>query len=574
MIGILRILFATRWANPWLVMTCLLLASFSEAIGIASLLPLLSVLMGEESGAMPEIGQVIVGVLSAIGIEASLLPLLALVIGGLVVKQLLTLLAMRYVGYAMAEVATGLRTDLVKALLQARWSYFVRQPVGRIANAVSTDATRAAMAYKMAADFVANALQTLVYVVLALAMSWKLTLAAAGVAAVILLVLHFLVRMARRAGLKQTQRTSQLVTYLTDVLNNVKPLKAMDRQGVFAEALDKKIAGLRKALRRQVISVEALKGFQEILMVLALGAGIYAGVAVWGLSLSQMGITALVIYQAFKNIARSQRQYQKAVLAESPFYAVQNLIEEAQSSRQEPPGSAPPSFDDGCRLEGVDFAFDGKSVLKAVDMEIPARGITVLTGASGAGKSTITDLLLDFYQPDAGRILVDGKPLASLDRRSWRRMIGYVPQDLVLFHDSILANVTLGDPEVTEAEAMRALEMADAWGFVSVLPDGLMSQVGEKGAQLSGGQRQRIAIARALATRPKLLILDEVTSALDDDTEREICKTLQKLAGEVTILAVTHRPGFLAIADRVYKLADGTITAVAPAARVALQERA
>jgi ATP-binding cassette subfamily C protein len=178
-------------------------------------------------------------------------------------------------------------------------------------------------------------------------------------------------------------------------------------------------------------------------------------------------------------------------------------------------------------------------------------------GPSGAGKTTLADIILGLYPPDKGRITVDGVPLTEIDLFSWRRLVGYVPQDLVLFHDSIQANVTLGDPQISRAEVREALQMAGAWEFIQALPEGLETGVGQSGTKLSGGQRQRIALARALVCKPKLLILDEVTSALDPHTEQQICANVRQLAGETTVFAITHRAALLEIADRRYRIENG-----------------
>jgi ATP-binding cassette subfamily C protein len=138
-------------------------------------------------------------------------------------------------------------------------------------------------------------------------------------------------------------------------------------------------------------------------------------------------------------------------------------------------------------------------------------------------------------------------------------MVGYVPQEVLLFNSTIFENIVLGDPAITEADVKRALEEAGAMAFVDALPDGIHAPVGESGAMLSGGQRQRIALARALVHRPALLILDEATSALDPETEAEICQTVQRQAGKLTVLAITHQPAWVTIADRVYRVVEGSV---------------
>jgi ATP-binding cassette subfamily C protein len=195
-------------------------------------------------------------------------------------------------------------------------------------------------------------------------------------------------------------------------------------------------------------------------------------------------------------------------------------------------------------------------------MEIPARSVTVLTGPSGSGKTTIADIILGLHAPGSGSVLVDGRPLQEIDLGSWRRLIGYVPQELILFHDTLHANLTLGDASISDDDVRQALETAGAWDFINAMPGGIMSIAGQQGANLSGGQRQRIAIARALVLKPRLLILDEVTSALDTRTEKEICENICNLSHGITIFAITHRPALLEIADRVYAIKDGMVEEV------------
>jgi ATP-binding cassette subfamily C protein len=242
---------------------------------------------------------------------------------------------------------------------------------------------------------------------------------------------------------------------------------------------------------------------------------------------------------------------------ESAFWSLQAVIEEASRARETNPGGISPRLEKSVSLNNVNFGYGEALVLSNASLTVPAGSFTAIIGPSGAGKTTIADLIIGLLRPQHGEILIDNVPLEEVDLRQWRRMIGYVPQESFLLHETVLWNVTLGDPEVNEAEAEAALRAAGAWEFVAELPQQIHSSVAERGMALSGGQRQRIAIARALARRPKLLILDEVTNSLDPQTEAAICQTLQGLRGQLTILAISHQPAVVEAADRIYRIQNG-----------------
>jgi ATP-binding cassette subfamily C protein len=169
----------------------------------------------------------------------------------------------------------------------------------------------------------------------------------------------------------------------------------------------------------------------------------------------------------------------------------------------------------------------------------------------------VIDLITGLLISQKGRVSIDETTLDVVDMKSWRRMIGYVPQETLLLHDTVLVNVTLGDIKLTENDVENALRDAGAWDFVVKMADGIHTVVGERGTRLSGGQRQRITIARALVHKPELLILDEATSALDPDSEIEICQTLRQLSDKLTVLAISHQTALLDAADRAYRLEGG-----------------
>jgi ATP-binding cassette subfamily C protein len=268
-------------------------------------------------------------------------------------------------------------------------------------------------------------------------------------------------------------------------------------------------------------------------------------------------VLVIVLARILSQLGRVQRLYQHMVTCESAFWALRNMIRQAERASEPALGSVVPRLEQAIHLDGVSFAYGDAPVLRDVSLTIPAGSFTTLVGPSGAGKTTLVDLLTALLRPQTGEIWVDDVPLGQIDRHRWRRMIGYVPQEALLLNDTIFRNVTLGDPGLTAECVERALRAAGAWDFVCRAPDGIQAIVGERGGKLSGGQQQRLAIARALVHRPRLLILDEATSALDAASEAEICSTLRALRGELTILAVSHRPALAAVADRVYRVQDG-----------------
>ena len=556
--GTLRIFAATSVGRQATVLGCLLAASLAEGFGLASLLPLLTVASGSDARATSgsAIHDMVNGVLAAVGLPPDLLVLLIVFVGGIVLKAALTLFAMNHVGYAVAEIATKLRLQLIQALLEARWGYFARQPVGRFANAISSEASRAGDAYLGVATAIAIAFQAVIFLGLALMLSWKLSLASILIGSVIVLSLNRLVRATKRAGRQQTKYTKELVSRLSDALVGIKPLKAMARHARLGRLFAADAQSLNDALKRQVFSRQMTRSLQEPLLALFLAPGFYVAVEYWAMPVTDLIVMAIVLGRTVTILGKVQQTFQTAVQAESAYWAIYDTIAEARAEREDPAGTRVPTLIDSGVFDGVSFAFGAKQVLLDVSLTIPAGKVTTVTGASGAGKTTIADLLLGLYSPNRGRIRIDGVDLQEIDRQAWRAKVGYVPQDVVLFHDTVLANVTLGEEDLTSEDAKTALEAAGAAEFVAHLPGGIDSIVGERGTLLSGGQRQRIAVARALVRKPLLLILDEATSALDPETEASICRNLKDLSRRtgLTILAISHQPAWVEAADRVYRI--------------------
>jgi ATP-binding cassette subfamily C protein len=559
---LLKLFFDAKRSTSIAMIACLLIASAVEGIGFTSAVPLLSVATGLEGSEDSPIMTNAREIMTSLNLPMSIGILLSFFIATMILKSLLTFLAMAYVGSTVAEFSTKLRLQIVKNIFNVRWSYFVNNPIGRITVAVGAQAASASEAYRLTATMIAGTIQSLAFLTVAFFISWPLALAAIAVGLFIVVCLHVLVRIARKTGIRLNQYGRELSIFLTDTLINIKPLRAMTRHSAFSHLLERKVNSLKKAMRRNIISKEGLKYGQEILVTLILGVGCYLAIIVWEIPIIELGVVGILLKKTTNNITKIQRTYQEAITHERPYIEVRELVNETAAMPEKNPGMATATLEQGCRLQDIKFSYDDKDVLHEVSLEIPARSITVLTGPSGSGKTTIADIILGLHTPISGTVLIDGKPLHEIELGSWRHLIGYVPQDLVLFHDTLHANLTLGDPDITDDDVRQALETAGAWDFINAMPEGIMSVAGQQGTKLSGGQRQRIAIARALVLKPRLLILDEVTSALDTRTEREICENIRNLSHDMTIFAITHRPALLEFADRVYAIKDGMVVEV------------
>ncbi len=552
------------------VLLALLLASLLDGVGLSTLLSMISLSSQsmDDSGAvldeateqsLPE--QLIGDLFGWAGLEASLPNLLAFGIALILLKAAVVLLANRQVGYAVAQVATDLRLDLVRAVVASRWRYYLSKSIGSLANAMATEAQRASEGYLQAAIMATQIITAMVYTVVALMISWPVTLGALVLSALVLGGLNLLVRIAGRAGRKQTGLLRNMLSVMTDQLAAIKPLKAMAREDQFDTLLSGQTEQLNSALRKQVISKEAMKALQEAMLVVLAAIGLYVMLVRLDMPLSAVMILIFLLARITAFLSKAQRAWQHMAIAESAFWSLHESIEDARAERESNSGRRTATLDRSIVLDDVGFSHPGKPVFSGQTLELPAGGLTVLTGPSGSGKTTLIDLIAGLLQPDRGRILIDGVDLAELDRFAWRRQIGYVPQDALLVNDSVFANITLGAPGLSRDDARRALIEADAMDFVDQLPAGLDTRIGERGGQLSGGQRQRLAIARALVHRPRLLILDEATSNLDAAAEQAVLETIDHLKQRLTLLAVTHHRPLMERADRLLVVRDGVITA-------------
>lgn len=536
------------------VLAALLVAGLVETVGIGALLPLLNIILENENTEPNVLTELIRNVLSALNLEQTLPNLLAIIVATITLKALINFIALRIVAFSSVDITTDMRINLIKSLMKARWQYYSTLPIGKSSTAIATEAEAAGQFYTLAGKTVSSLVQAGIYATIAFLIDWKITVTAIAVGFVAAFLFRFLIKIARQSGKDYTDHLNSLLARLNESLSGAKALKAMGTENNFTALLNKDIQSVNKARKRLFTSNLALNGLQEPLLVALIAGGLFAVHTYTVYPISELLLITFLFYRLIGHVNLVQQNYQKTVGFEASVNSILEKTNAATNQQEKMTGSETPSFEKEIHLDNITLAYDNHTVCQNLNDVIPAKKMTVIFGPSGIGKSTLLDSVLGLLSPNEGTVNIDGKDLADIDIRQWRGHVGYVPQDTVLFHDSIHNNITMGDSDITEENVINALKAADAWDFSESL--GLDHIIGERGGKLSGGQKQRLALARALVRNPQLLILDEATTGLDKESEQSILNTLQKMLPDVTIIAISHDPKILDIADHVIRLEE------------------
>ncbi len=537
----------------------LIIAGLLEGIGVMALLPLVSIMTEQVGTNEGTVFQIVETFFDALGLTVTIGPILIFITGLIILKSAITMFAMAQVAYSSAHVCTDLRLRYLKNLLGSKWKHFTNLQSGSSANAIGTEAQRSAYCFMHSCYALSWMIQVTVYGMIAFLISWKLTIAAVFAGVFMVFTLTYLIGTGRKAGNEQTKVLELVLTRITDTLFGVKPLKAMGKENNLFSMIENDVLALRSAQLRMDMSRHALRVLSEPIMVTFMAIGIFLILEYGDLPVSELLFLALLFLRMVMKISAVQSAYLSMVTNESALWSLHDKIEHAKSMGSEHTGTQTPVLNEGISIQNISFAYGQNFIFENLSLELPSKGMHILCGPSGEGKTTLLDLIIGLHTPNSGEILIDGTALEDLDIKMWREKIGYVPQDVLLFHDTIANNIRLNDPQISDECIIDTLKLVDAYNFVQKMANGIETIVGERGNKISGGQRQRIAIARAIINQPSLLILDEATSALDKETEKDILKTISHLSQNMLILAISHNLAPFDHADTISKIENGVL---------------
>lgn len=463
------------------------------------------------------------------------------------------------------KITQNLREDLFRRLHELSMDFYWKSKSGDVLSRLTNDMTRLQDGLQFVPLYVVRDTMTvLVLLGVMFYIHWQFALTALIAIPLAAIVLAVLGRKLRSAGRRSQEIMGEIYHRFQESLQGMLVVKAFNyEKGAIAKFREENDSLFGQMMR--YFRATALSGpLMEFLGSLIMAAIVYQG----GREIIAQRMTPgafftflasfFAAYGPIKNLSQLNASLQLALASAERIFAI---LDEQPTVVE----SASPALFSGLttalRLQGVSFRYPGREgwALRGVDLAVKPGEVVAVAGPSGSGKSTLVHLLLRLFDPTEGRIVVDGTDLREFSIASLRERIGLVTQETVLFNDTVAGNVAVGKPGASEEEIRGALEVADAMSFVSQMPQGLRTPLGDRGVRLSGGQRQRLAIARAVLKNPPILILDEATSNLDAASERSVQEALERLFPGRTVLVIAHRLSTIKNADRIIVIHHGSV---------------
>lgn len=462
------------------------------------------------------------------------------------------------------RIVANVQSALFGHLMQADLAYFHANPSGNLISRLVNDVSlmRNAVA-ECLTGIGKSTLSLLILVGVMFHQDWGLSLIAFTAFPLAALALARIGRRLRRVSARTQHELGVFATFLGQTFQGVRHVKAYGMEGHEVRRVDGMVEKLfsltNKGFRTSAMLTpinEVVSGIAIVTVIVYGGMQVISGANSPGSLLSF--ITAFMLaFDPMKKLSKLNAQLQVGLAAAERVFEVLDTQPEIV---ERPDAAVLPRAVHDVRFENVHFRYDGgREALDGLDLEVPAGRMVALVGASGAGKSTVLNLIPRFYDVSDGRVMVGGHDVRDLTLASLRANIAIVSQETALFDETVRANIAYGRTDASEAEIVQAARDAAAHDFILELPDGYDTMVGEQGVKLSGGQRQRIAIARAMLKNAPVLLLDEATSALDSESERAIQEALKRLQKGRTTLVIAHRLSTIIDADRIYVLENGKV---------------
>lgn len=538
------------------------ISGLASGIGISMLIPLFSFVAGQnDPNNADKLSNIIERGFNFLHLSYNLPVILTVMISLFIAKALISLITLYTNEKISQKYLKDMRSLSIKKTMMADWPYLMNQKVGYIDSVILDDASGGASILKSISAAALSFTSLVTYTIVAINISPLITAISLGGGALIFVSLKpFFYRIRKLAGFFN-QASKKTNHHINESLIGIKTIKAF---AVESPVINRGYSYFEELKKTQIKS--SFMGNIQGILFEPISLIFISLIFVFSYKNPDFNMVSfIVIVYLIKNIFSFIQTIQgkfNAINAALPD--LENMLayqDTTEQHREKSSGNKPFKFNEILKIEELMFAYPEASynILSNVSFSIQKGDMIGVIGPSGAGKTTLVDILLRLLKPQKGIILADGVDIDSIDLNSWHKNVGYVSQDVFLLNDTVEANIRFYSDLVSRDDIVTASEMANIYDFIQELPDKFNSQTGERGVKLSGGQKQRIALARALARKPSILILDEATSALDNESEALIQKAINNLKGKITVLVIAHRLSTVMNSDKIIVLDDGKI---------------
>lgn len=540
-----------------------ILSSFFEGLGISLFIPLLQSVVQPSSSVAGS--NFFVDFLNRIFIDISsnnrfvIIALCILV--SIVVKSCIVYSNSILSAWLNARIGHRLRTKIFQQFLNVSYSFLENNESGKLMNTLASETWRTSQALSTIINLVITTFTVAIYTILLLLISWQLTLFVFVLMMIISLSIQLLTRQVKTLGEQALEANIVLAKRMWEGYGGMKVIRAFGRESYEKERFDWASNQVVNTFLKLDIISGAVQPLSDILSAVTLLLILVIALLQDQNSLPNLLTFIFILYRLQPRMNAINNSVVGLLSLTSSVDEVMSLIDYSDKPYILS-GSIPfKNLEQGIYFESVSFCYNplNKPAIQDISICIPRGKTTAIVGPSGAGKSTLIGLICRFYEISSGEIYIDNRPLRELNLTDWRNQIAIVSQDVYMFSTSVLENIAYGRLDATKQEIIAAAKLANAHEFISQLPQGYNTKVGDRGIRLSGGQRQRIALARAIVRNPEILILDEATNALDSIAEHLIQEALNILSQDRTVIVIAHRLSTIEQADQIIVLDEGRV---------------
>ena len=556
-----KVVYSYTGKKVYILILLFIFGGLSESIGISMLLPVLNV-----DKAVSDQGQytkTIYNFLESIGINISLFPLITLLLVAFLFKGAFVFFQKTFASYIRCSLIKNIRIDFCNKYKNMKYSYYTNTSVGYLNNIITTETGRGVAALNRYTVVIGSLIFILIYLSFAMFINYKMSLVVFFLSLLLFTLMRSISRLSRKLSLLVSDTNSQVQSLLIQTIYNFKYLKATDSFAHIFKHLFAKINSNYIYQFKSSVLTSISSSIIEPISVLFISGIVLYYVGFLGKSMAEILVLVIFFYKAFSYVFKFQSDWQKFYAGLGGLEVVKKADRILGENIEMPGNNVVANFNRGVELKNVNYSYDSKQVLFDINMTIPKNKSVGIVGESGAGKTTLFDIITGLLSPQSGKVCIDGIDYSELELSSLRNIIGYVTQEPVIFNDTIANNISFWEydskEDICKKRNKSAAVLSNCDSFINKTVHGYETIIGDKGVKLSGGQRQRIAIAREIFKEPEIMIFDEATSSLDTESEQLIQESINSLKGERTVVIIAHRLSTVRNCDYICVLKEGRI---------------